>query len=67
MRKLIALLGLVALLALPATALAAHESNNKLVFAPVTGSLAPDGAGSGVINYIKGTSTTTPVVDDLTG
>lgn len=60
MRKLIALLGLVALLAVPATALAAHESNNKLVFAPVAGSLAPDGAGSGVINYIKGISEEEP-------
>ena len=60
MRKLIALLGLVALLAVPATALAAHESNNKLVFAPVAGSLAPDGAGNGVINYIKGISEEEP-------
>jgi hypothetical protein len=59
-RKLIALLGLVALLALPATALAAHESNNKLVFAPVAGSPAPDAAGGGVINYIKGTSDEEP-------
>lgn len=60
MRKFITLLGLVTLLALPATVLAAHESNNKLVFAPVAGSLAPDGAGSGVINYIKGTSDVEP-------
>ena len=60
MRKLIALFGLVALLALPASALAAHESNNKLTFAPVAGSLAPDGAGSGIINYIKGTSEDEP-------
>ena len=60
MRKLIALLGLAALLALPATAFAAHESNNKLVFAPVAGSSAPEGAGSGVINYIKGISEEEP-------
>ena len=60
MRKFIALLGLVALLAVPATALAAHESNNKLVFAPVAGSPALDGAGSGVINYIKGISEKEP-------
>lgn len=60
MRKLIALLGLVAVLALPATALAAHESTNTLVFAPVAGSPAPDGAGGGIINYIKGTSEEEP-------
>ncbi len=60
MRKLIALVGLVALLAVPATALAAHESNNKLDFAPVAGSPAPDGAGGGVINYIKGISEEEP-------
>ena len=60
MRKLIALLGLVALLALPVSALAAHESNNKLAFAPVARSIAPDGAGSGVINYIKGASGAEP-------
>ncbi len=60
MRKLIALLGLVALLALPATTLAAHESNNKLIFAPVAGSPTPEGAGSGVINYIKGISEEEP-------
>jgi len=34
---------------------AAHESNNRLAFAPVA-SLSPDATGSGVINYIKGTS-----------
>jgi hypothetical protein len=59
-RKLIALLGLVALLALPATAFAAHESNNSLVFDPVAGSPAPDSAGAGVINYIKGISEEEP-------
>jgi len=56
MRKLVAMLGLVALVALPGSALAAHESSNKLDFAPVAGSATPDAAGSGVINYIKGTS-----------
>lgn len=60
MRRFIALVGLLALLAVPATALAAHESSNKLDFAPVAGSLAPDGAGSGVINYIKGASAEEP-------
>ncbi len=60
MRRFIALVGLVALLAVPATALAAHESNNKLVFAPVAGSPAPGAAGDGVINYIKGTSEEEP-------
>lgn len=35
---------------------AAHESSNQLTFAPVAGSASPDGSGTGVINYIKGTS-----------
>ena len=56
MSRLFALVGLVMLLALPASALAAHESNNKLTFAPVAGSPSPDAAGGGVINYIKGIS-----------
>ena len=56
MRKLVVLAALAVALALPATAFAAHESNNKLDFAPVAGSLSPAALGSGVINYIKGTS-----------
>lgn len=56
MRRLVAMLGLVALLALPGSVLAAHESNNKLDFAPVAGSATPEASGSGVINYVKGTS-----------
>lgn len=60
MHRLIAMIGLAALLAAPAAAFAAHESSNKLVFEPVAGSVAPDGAGRGVINYIKGISEEEP-------
>ena len=56
MRKLVLLAALAVALALPTAAFASHESSNKLVFAPVAGSPSPDAAGSGVINYIKGTS-----------
>lgn len=46
------------LAALPALAL--HESNNALTFAPVAGSPSPDASGRGVINYVKGASTDEP-------
>jgi len=46
------------LAALPA--LASHEGNNKLTFAPVAGSLSPDASGAGVVNYVKGQSTEEP-------
>ena len=42
------------LAALPA--LATHESNNTLTFAPVAASPSPDASGAGVINYVKGLS-----------
>lgn len=48
------LLGLLSGTALAVSA--AHESNNRLTFAPVAASPSPDATGSGVINYIKGTS-----------
>jgi len=60
MRRLSLFLALLVTLALPAATLAAHESNNKLTFAPVAESSAPDASGSGVINYIKGTSEEEP-------
>jgi hypothetical protein len=44
--------------ALPA--LASHESNNELTFAPVAGSPSPDASGAGVVNYVKGQSTEEP-------
>ncbi len=53
-RLLTLLLGLLSGTALAVSA--AHESNNRLTFAPVAASPSPDAAGSGVINYIKGTS-----------
>lgn len=56
MRKLVLLATMAVALALPTAVFASHESSNKLVFAPVAGSPSPDAAGSGVINYIKGTS-----------
>lgn len=56
MRKLVVFAALALALVLPASAFAAHESNNKLVFAPVAGSPSPDASGSGAINYIKGAS-----------
>jgi hypothetical protein len=56
MRKLVVFAALALALVLPANAFAAHESNNKLVFAPVAGSPSPSASGGGVINYIKGVS-----------
>lgn len=38
------------------TALAAHESNNRLTYTPVAGSASPDASGRGVINFVKGAS-----------
>lgn len=46
------------LTALPA--LASHEGNNALTFAPVAGSASPDGSGAGIVNYVKGRSTEEP-------
>lgn len=46
----------MATLALPASA--AHESNNRLQFAPVSGSAGA--SGTGTINYVKGTSGAEP-------
>lgn len=60
MRKLVLLATMAVALALPAAAFASHESSNKLEFAPVASSPSPDAAGSGVINYIKGTSDVEP-------
>jgi hypothetical protein len=48
----------VAIQALPASA--THESGNHLTFAPVASSPAPDANGTGIINYVKGTSTEEP-------
>ncbi len=47
---------LIALFSATATTYAAHESNNHLDFAPVAASPSPSATGSGIINYIKGTS-----------
>src|SRR3954447_21395650 len=62
MRK--ALLFLLAAVCLGATAalpaFASHEGNNELTFAPVAGWPSPDGSGSGIVNYVKGESTTEP-------
>ncbi len=44
----------LATLALPAYA--AHESNNRLQFAPVAATPSPNASGAGTINYVKGTS-----------
>ena len=55
---LFAAVSLGGLTALPA--LASHESNNSLTFAPVAGSLSPMASGAGVINYLKGVSTEEP-------
>ncbi len=55
---LFAAVSLGGLTALPA--LASHESNNALTFAPVTGSPSPGASGAGVINYVKGASTEEP-------
>jgi len=44
--------------ALPASA--SHESSNHLTFAPVATSPTPTASGSGVINYVKGTSGVEP-------
>jgi len=49
---------LAAAAALPA--LASHEGNNLLTFAPVAGSASPDASGSGIVNYVKGQSTAEP-------
>ncbi len=56
-RIVVVVLGALALAAFAALpALAAHESNNSLSFAPVAGSPSPNASGSGVINYVKGIS-----------
>lgn len=55
---LFAAFSLGGLTALPA--LASHESNNSLTFAPVVGSPSPEASGAGVINYVKGASTDEP-------
>ncbi len=55
---LLAAVSLGGLTAVPA--LASHESNNSLTFAPVSGSLSPGASGAGVINYVKGVSTDEP-------
>ncbi|MCP9488224.1 MAG: hypothetical protein MSC30_20475 [Gaiellaceae bacterium MAG52_C11] len=52
---LFAVFSLAGLAALPA--LASHESNNALTFAPVVGSASPEASGTGTINYVKGAST----------
>src|SRR5215212_3523354 len=49
---------LSSLAALPA--LASHESNNALTFAPVAGAPSPDASGAGIVNYVKGQSTAEP-------
>lgn len=60
-RTTITVLGTLALAAFAALpALAAHESNNALSFAPAAGSPAPDASGTGVINYVKGISEEEP-------
>ena len=41
-------------------AAASHESSNHLTFAPVAGSIEPGAAGTGIINYVKGTSGVEP-------
>ena len=46
------------LAALPA--LASHEGNNELTFAPVVGSASPGASGAGIVNYVKGQSTEEP-------
>ena len=51
----------LATLALPASA--AHESNNRLQFAPVAESPSPTASGVGTINYIKGTSGEEPFTE----
>lgn len=51
----------LATLALPASA--AHESNNRLQFAPVVASPSPTASGAGTINYIKGTSGEEPFTE----
>ena len=55
---LFAALCLGCLAALPA--LASHEGNNALTFAPVTGSASPEASGAGIVYYIKGRSTEEP-------
>lgn len=51
----------LATLALPASA--AHESNNRLQFAPVAASPSPNASGAGTINYVKGTSGEEPFTE----
>ena len=51
----------LATLALPASA--AHESNNRLQFAPVAASPSSTASGAGTINYIKGTSGEEPFTE----
>jgi hypothetical protein len=41
-------------------ALASHEGNNDLSFAPVAHSPSPDASGAGIVNYVKGGSTVEP-------
>ncbi len=51
----------LATLALPASA--AHESNNRLVFAPVATAPSSTASGTGTINYVKGTSGEEPYTE----
>ena len=51
----------LAAFALPASA--THESNNHLTFAPVAASANPDASGTGMINYVKGTSGVEPFTE----
>ncbi len=51
----------LATLALPASA--AHESNNRLQFAPVAESPSSNASGAGTINYVKGTSGEEPFTE----
>jgi hypothetical protein len=55
---LFAVLCLGSLAALPA--LASHEANNALTFAPVASSPSPDASGEGIVNYVSGQSTSEP-------
>lgn len=61
MKALLVLLGAVFLASLAVLpALASHEGNNALTFAPVAGSASPGASGSGIVNYVKGRSNGEP-------
>lgn len=61
MRTLLFLLVAVCLGGLAALpALASHEGNNELTFAPVVNSPSPEASGAGIVNYVKGQSTVEP-------